>query len=242
MIPDIHDLQRHIEAAARRGIAAHLLPGMTVDEITRVERRMNEPLTLALRDLFRATAGISVEGSDVVDFRGTLPFRVTGLEHALPIAVDDSGNTWVLDTDDAGCLTILFVSFDPSVVIIQSCNLSAFLADVIEASGANRQMAPLIARIWRDDPYAQTRLELFWNRDPVVASFARSLPPGYLVYDLRQRTPGMGFPWTPAASIPIRRFGAALLFAARPARARLLRLPQIARRLWSRFAESVRLS
>ncbi|HKO57515.1 MAG TPA: hypothetical protein VJ276_16695 [Thermoanaerobaculia bacterium] len=240
VIPHIDDLHRHIEASAKRGVAAHLLAGMTVDEVTGVERRMNALLPLALRDLFRATAGIDVAGFGVVDFRGTLPFQLEGFEHALPLVADDVGNMWVLDADDAGCLTVLFVSHAPPVVVIQAEGLSAFMVQIFEPRGPERLIAPLVETIWRKDPFAASRIELLSNRDAVVQRFSHDLRMGDFLYDLRGRRPGMGFTWNPAAPVPIRRAGAALIFASRSPHVLATRCRQLLMRLWSRLAAPVR--
>lgn len=201
---------READDAGREVVIA---PPMTTEEIIAIERQVDFLLPLALRDLFRTTAGFAVDGFHV-DFCSK-GIAAVALSHMLPIATERE-LTWVIGFDQSGWCPVLCISARPAVIAIQSGSITEFIQQVFAAEGPAKVIAPFVAEIAKSNPHARTARSLVGREDPVLAAFARELQRNDLVTDLRARRPGVGFAWDSAS--PIRRAGRHLIFATRAQR------------------------
>jgi hypothetical protein len=194
-------------AALRRPI--EVLPGMTADEIAAVEHRIGTLLPLSIRELFLATAGLTIPGVLSLDFWGSLPFAHPAFPAALPIAADGD-RTWIIDFAEDGSCPILLVSRNPHVVIVQASLLGTFIAQCFEPGGPWFLIQPHVKEIVARNPHAVLCEDLVRAGDAVLRTFAHILKAAYLVTDLRDARAGIGFTWRDGA---IRRAGNTCVFA-----------------------------
>jgi hypothetical protein len=203
------ELNRQLTRAAALRRPIEVLPRMTPDEIAMVERRIGTLLPLSIRELFLATAGLTISGVLSLDYRGSLPFAHPAFPSALPIATDGD-RTWIIDFAEDGSCPVLLVSRNPHVVIVQASLLGTFIAQCFEPGGPWHLIQPHVKEIVARNPHAVPCEDLVHEGDAVLRAFAHTLNTGYLVTDVRDAHGGIGFTWRNGA---IRRAGNASVFA-----------------------------
>src|SRR6185503_731874 len=126
---------------------------------------------------------------------GTVDFLGRGMSvetffKSVPILADGLGNFFVLDAQsrqDSGG-PVLFWCHDPPVAVVQAPTLAGFIEQVLSgdenALTDTREQATM--RIWSGDPYLVPVEQARESDDVVVAAFAKGLPDGYGVADLRK--------------------------------------------------------
>lgn len=84
----------------------------------------------------------------------------------------------------------------------QSPDLSRFLAETLKLGDPTGPRSELdvvhevhAPRVWRENPGVLSREECVASGDPVLEAFARELPTGYEVVDLRRVAIGDGVSW-----------------------------------------------
>ena len=205
----IEELNKQLRRVAALGRPIEVQPGMPPGEIDLVERRIGTLLPLSIRDLFRATAGLTIPGVLALDFRGSIPFTHRAFPAALPIAAGGD-RTWIIDFAEDGSCPVLLVSRNPHVVIVQASLFGTFIAQCFETGGPWRLIQPHVKEILARNPYAALSQDLMNVGDTVLRTFANTLNKGYLVTDLRGARAGIGFTWRNGA---IQRAGNASVFA-----------------------------
>lgn len=197
-------------------------PPATADEIAALEERFGGSLPRELREVLAVTQ--SIEGPlELIDFLGVSGgMEVPGMPTALELAGDGFGNFWVADlTPDSSDLSpVSLACHDPPVVLFQSPSIGDFLREVF------RQLTPphesLIDsvhddrafNVWGSDHGALTHQDALAGGDHLEA-FARTLDHSdYLIYDLRDASPGQGFAWGRAGpNAEVLRYGHQRIFA-----------------------------
>jgi hypothetical protein len=213
-----------LEAALARsegGGQLRLLRPLNDGEIDALEARLSARLPAAARELLAFASGfvwtpfgrVSFVGEDVFEFHDLLP-------SGIPLAGDGYGNFWALDVrpDNGAWGTVLFVSHDPPVVVVQARDLDGFVSQVLartSVEGVTVQLPPKMAleRIWLDNPYVIEIRGARGSPDPLVRTFAHTLPDLFGVVDLRSANEGIGFAWgRDGRRSKIVRYGSELLF------------------------------
>lgn len=197
-------------------------PPATADEVAALEERFGVSLPRELREVLAVTR--SIEGPlDLIDFLGeSAGMEVPGMPTALELVGDGLGNFWVADLtpESSDLVPVFFACHDPPVVLFQSQSIGDFLHEVF------RQLTPphgsLIDvvhddrafNVWSSDHGALTQQEALAAGHDLVA-FAQTLDHGdYLIYDLRDASPGQGFAWGRAGpSTEVLRYGHQRIFA-----------------------------
>jgi hypothetical protein len=181
-----------------------LLPGLSDEELRRLEAMIPCPIPTDVRDLLSYTRGFEGSPIESVDFGGFFePIFEELFPCALPIAHDGYGNYWVVDlistTTEWG--PILYVCHDPPVIVYQCADLATFIEDVLRLAEPPYD-GPIDAvheehsmRIWRENPGAVPRDEVLVSTDESIRRFAEQLTSEHYVVDLRRATIGDGFSW-----------------------------------------------
>jgi hypothetical protein len=133
-----------------------------------------------------------------------LPFSKPELfPHGFPVAADGFGNFWVADLSAASTAIgpIYYACHDPPIVAYQSATLGQFLEDLFKLNLPPHE-SPIddvhereSVEIWKRGPGVLGLEAARASADPVLASFARGLPEGFSVSDLRAAKIGDGFAW-----------------------------------------------
>ena len=142
--------------------------------------------------------------------------------HALSIAEDGCGNSWVLDlTSDAKTWgPIFYACHDAPVVVYQTDSLAHFIEEAVKVSSqaVRSEMdavhEELATRIWLENPGATSFEECADSQDEDLKGFALSLDTSYEFIDLRRAKLGDGFSWGRYGSRTVnKRFGEKRIFA-----------------------------
>ena len=213
-------LQEKFQTRHGRSLRFELLPPLSLKEIAAFAARLPGPLPPDLRRLLAFTRGFTIEVDEdwpqdieefLVDFTGTdeslrAPRDSLGaLPHAVCIAGDDAGNSWTVDVDatTGAWGAVMYICHDPPEMVIQSRDLAAFIADVLDLGRSGR--VSNIARVCNGKadglrglpPWEFSAAEARAAGDPDLARFAAGLAENVRIYDLRALRPGMGFDWSP---------------------------------------------
>ena len=215
----------------RRG--ATLMPGLSDEEIGRLQRRISAPIPEPIRELLRYAAGFQLPSVGSVQFTGAGTVDLPGaLPASLALLADGSGNFWVVDIDPANGAwgPVFFVCHDPPVLAMQAPELGAFLFQILAPAESTPGNAlayvqdECVARIWKHDPWLTPAREAGASHDPALFRFAQQVPDTFRIADLRSREVGSGFSWGSAgADAEVRRAGNDLIFAAEQRRPGFLR-------------------
>lgn len=182
-----------------------LLPPMPETEIEELTARIPCPLPTSVRELLRHTRGFANGPLESLEFGGLGSFEFPEIFPCpIDLAHDGFGNYWVADltTASADWGPIYFVCHDPPVIVLQSPNLAHFLEEILKLGnpGGPRSELDLVhedraMRIWTENPEMLSVDECLRSGDPVLEAFARELPEGFEVRDLRKAAVGDGFSW-----------------------------------------------
>src|SRR5207248_8144512 len=89
------DTPREVLERFRRG--ATLMPGLSDEEIGRLQRRISAPIPEPIRELLRYAAGFQLPSVGSVQFTGAGTVDLPGaLPESLALLADGSGNSWVV--------------------------------------------------------------------------------------------------------------------------------------------------
>jgi hypothetical protein len=218
------------ESSDGKNLGLELLPPLTDDEFRRLEKQIPCPIPEEARELFRYARGFSVHNPllhgahrefSVIDLSGL--DAEFGLEqvfpHALSIADDGCGNSWVIDlTSDAKSWGPFFYAcHDAPVVVYQADGLADFIEHAVRPASRSEMEAvheELATRIWLENPGALTFEECADSKDEDMKAFAQALDASYQFIDLRTPKLGDGFSWGRYGPWTVnKRFGEKRLFA-----------------------------
>ena len=181
-----------------------LRPGLPAAEVDELAKRLpTGEIPADIKELLEFTTGFEFYGIDEVTFDG---IGQSGFDNIFPYSVqlahDGFGNFWILDVDSKGHWgNVFYVCHDPAVVVKHSDDLAQFI-DHIHEHGKNPSDSMLntihektVFDISRHN-YGFIELQQARdNGDPVLGSFALSLPDNFVVADLRNKPNGAGFAW-----------------------------------------------
>jgi cell wall assembly regulator SMI1 len=215
---------QHAELVDEDGnqVSLELTPPLTTVQIDELQEQLKLPLPRELRDLLAFCSGI--EGGAVeIDFTGTsMAFAHEEVFPAgLPFAADGFGNFWVLDItpQTIEAASVFFACHDAPVILYQSADLTGFLSELFRMSVSPHNSLvddvheDRLFDVWRKNPGVLDQAMAVISDDPVLHSFASSLPPQFQIIDLRNVQPGMGFSWGRyGPSTEIRRHGYERIF------------------------------
>lgn len=201
-------------------------PGLSDDEIAAFEAQLPGPLPQPIRELLSFCAGFGFPPVGFVDLRGE---ETSGLEEILPrgrvLLGDGFGNQWVIDVDTGSGVwgPVFFVCHDPPVLVLQSVDLAEFLDQVFDLGRPPKRSAihhvrtEVVRQVWTADPFLNPVEGFRQVADETLATFARQLPDGWMVADLRSLQPAQGFAWGRfGPNTCLRRSESDLIFAAGP--------------------------
>lgn len=182
-----------------------LLPPMDGPAIERLESRIPCPLPGSIRSLLERTRGFANGPLESLEFGGLGTFELLEVfPNPIDIAHDGFGNYWVVDltSSSTGWGPIYFACHDPPVIVYQSPDLSDFLEETLKLGDPEGPRSKLdvvhedhALRVLRENPGILGLQECVASGDPVLEAFARELPEGFQVADLRGAAVGDGFSW-----------------------------------------------
>lgn len=182
-----------------------LLPRLPESEIERLAARIPCPLPETVRELLEHTRGFATGPLESLEFGGLDAFELPEVfPHPVDLAHDGFWNYWVVDLTSKSLEwgPIYLACHDPPVIVFQSPNLSHFLEEVLKLGDPEGPRSELdlvhedhAMRIWTENPGTLTLEDCLASGDPVLENFARDLPDGFEVNDLRGAGVGDGFSW-----------------------------------------------
>ena len=154
-------------------------------------------------DLLRFARGIEFDVFDDIRFDSVGQF---GFDNIFPwsvqLAHDGLGNFWILDIDSKGNWgNVFYVCHDPAVVVKHSGTLSEFIQHLDDycrdENNSNIRVIPekTVFEIWENNNGFSGLEECRNSHDPVLRTFALSLPGDFLIADLRNKPNKSGFAW-----------------------------------------------
>lgn len=182
-----------------------LKPGLNDDEINNLAKQLpTGRIPADIRALLKFASGFEFFGLEEISFDA---YAVFGFEnifpHSIQLAGDGFGNFWILDIDANGKWgEVFYVCHDPAVIARHSNNLAEFIRHVDEfGRKGNKSHLDII--------HEQTVLEIEESgsggftelsaarsaADTLLSNFARSLPPNFVIADLRGKPNKSGFAW-----------------------------------------------
>ncbi len=184
-----------------------LLPGLTAAEIQAFETSLGFELPPATRELLEFTNGFEDGPLVLVDFSAADEYvGIDGSEFGwktLGMAADGCGNLWgyALSRDSTDLGPIYYFCHDAPVFLYQSPDLAHFLTELFAwcrppfKSLVDDVHADRLKEVWLENPDLIAVEDARLMPDAVVADFARTLPDGWQVIDLRTPEIGAGFSW-----------------------------------------------
>jgi cell wall assembly regulator SMI1 len=215
-----------------------LLPGLSSEEIARLEPRFPCRLPEEVRELVACTAGLAVRQgcsinspTDEVEleelrFLGTNEAPHNSGPTGFPcicwpvLAPDGCGNFWTVDLrpDSREWGPIYFICHDPAVCAYQARDLTEFVGQIRELLTDTNNNSPLVRmrrtavyNIWADRSATLTHAQALADDAP-LAAFAAQIGPAHTYVDLRKAKIGDGFS---LKHEPILRHGSERIFAYR---------------------------
>ncbi len=175
---------------------------LTVAEIQVFQQDQPAPLPDDIQELLRFNRGFTLLG-ECVDFLGTNRSEFEpSFPCGIPLHSDGFGNFWIAHTDPStgAWAPILFVSYDPAVLVIQSADLVNFLEDFFTAfrpgpANALNQIYQIAFDIWRLDQGLSKVVEVRASPEEAIRAFVKGLKDEDYIADLRGRIIGSGFSW-----------------------------------------------
>lgn len=182
-----------------------LLPPMEATGIETLEARIPCALPDPIRTLLQYTRGFATGPLESLEFAGLGAFEFPPVFPCpIDLAHDGFGNYWIVDLTSASTEwgPIYFACHDPPVVAYQSPDLAHFLIEALKLGAPDGPRSELdrvhedaATRIWSVNPGMQSLEECLESGDPLLEAFARQLPEGFEVKDLRGAAVGDGFSW-----------------------------------------------
>jgi hypothetical protein len=200
-----------------------LAPGLSGPEIAELEKAVGHSLPEDVAELVAFAGGLELCGREICFTRN---FEWTPLDNAFPHAIwlqtADVLDDWFVDVNQqtGHWGPVYFFSHDPAVFVYEFDDLTDFLTEWLRDHGEEGSARMNAAReaaitIWyRQGPmrWSETLVD---SDDPALSAFAKQLPSGYLIADLRSRESGLGVPWG-WDNVDVKRYDDELLFAIRP--------------------------
>jgi hypothetical protein len=184
--------------------SAILKPGLSIEQINNLRPKLPDNyLPEDIVKLLEFSSGFSFYGVDQVSFDALGLF---GFECMFPTSIqlagDKFGNYWILDIDRKGNWgNVFFVCYEPAVIIKHSKNLSEFIIQVGTFGKAGSKLhrdiinEKLIIDIWTKHHGLMTPERAKRSDDITLRAFANTLPPNFLIADLRENSNSKGFCW-----------------------------------------------
>lgn len=185
-----------------------LLPGLYEDQIESFESRIGFSLPPDTRALLKFTNGIDGGPLEAIDFTSSIDYVSIGIDEesefgrmTIGFAADGWGNLWayVLSKDSCDLGPIYYFCHDPPIFLYQSPNLAHFLEELFKMCKPPFQSLiddvheDRLKQVWLDNPDLTDVPQARTSTDPVIAEFARTLPDGWKLIDLRAPEIGAGF-------------------------------------------------
>lgn len=204
-------------------VGLDLTSGLSEADLLEFERAQPGKLSQDVAELLRHTTGLRTSVVNAIDFTGrsfSFDFRDL-VPHGLPIAKTNDGNYWVLDVNPAGAWgPVFYFSHDPPVMVKQFDSLELFITAVASARRVADEAASLVYEVWRDICSGVSAEDARGSKDVLIATFARTLPDNFRIFDLRRKEL-QGFAWGRGrADLDSRRCGTELVFAVEVAKPR----------------------
>jgi len=175
--------------------------------IVELERKLGFALPPELREVLTLAAGIDLtdDGRDADD-----PITFDCIERCareelfgwiLTASTDGAGNDWIIELrpDQQVLGPVWFLCHDAPVLVYQSPDLATFLSDNLRRlqpphDGAIEHVVEhAVHDVWTQK-LDLPREQLLDSPDPLLRTFAHTLPAGWFIRDLRQAKPGDGMP------------------------------------------------
>jgi len=181
------------------------LKGLTMQEIDDLKKLLpGKGMPDEIVELLRFSSGFKFDFFDEVSFINADTFNLEAFfPNVVELAGDGAGNFWLLDIDYEGNWgPVYYACHDPAVIMKQAENLTDFIRQVHDwaKQGDDARFFDLcehaIFKInkLRGGGFISTEVAKASN-DAVLREFAATLPPEYLVADLRNKPVGSGFAW-----------------------------------------------
>jgi hypothetical protein len=175
--------------------------------IVELERKLGFALPPELREILTLAAGLDLvdggrEVDDPIDFAC---IDRCGHEDlfgwVLTPSTDGAGNDWVIELrpDQQVLGPVWFLCHDAPVLVYQSPDLATFLADDLRylQPPHDGPMQHIVEQAVHDvwtQKLDVPREQLLDSQDPILRTFANTLPEGWFIRDLRHAKPGDGMP------------------------------------------------
>ena len=197
-----------------------LQPPASPARIAEIEREIGFALPAELRELLAETAGLDFfDGIDLASI-GPCP-REELFGTTLTAAGDGAGNYWIVELRPGQQVLgpVWFLCHDGPALVYQSPDLATFVADYLRFSATPHDgpveavVENAVHDVWtqKTDPPREALLD---SPDAVLREFARSLPEGWFIRDLRNARTGDGMPLGRfGPGTPLARAGQEFVFA-----------------------------
>ncbi|MGN6419899.1 MAG: SMI1/KNR4 family protein [Pseudobacter sp.] len=186
-------------------IRATALKGLTMPEIDDLRKLLpGKGMPDEIVELIRFSSGFKYDFFDEISFINADTFNLEAFfPNVVELAGDGTGNFWLLDIDYEGNWgPVYYACHEPAVIMKQAESLTDFIKQIhnwakqgddalffqLCDEGVNK------IRKLRNGGFISTQTAKSSN-DPVLRDFAATLPPEYLVADLRNKPIGSGFAW-----------------------------------------------
>lgn len=180
-----------------------LLPPLSPAEIDALAAEWGIPVPSEVRAVLAVARGMEDVPLESLDFTASrLGMDLEGVfPHAVPFAGDGAGNYWFADLAPGadGFGPVLYVDHETDVVVYQCADLAEFIEALVReadspAESAISAVSGELAAAVRDGTERVVSLDqAAASGDAVLATFARGLPEGFRVADLRDPALGDGF-------------------------------------------------
>lgn len=183
----------------------NIVKGLTNAEIDGLKQFLpGKGIPDEIAELLRFAAGIKCYFPDNINFSNVDSFNLEAFfPNLVELSGDGLGNFWLVDVDYEGNWgPVYYACHDPAVIMKQSENLTDFIRQL---HGLFKEgESSLFHQLYDNEPYQINKLlhggfishdEATTSEDPVLREFAATLPPDYLVADLRNKPIGSGFAW-----------------------------------------------
>ncbi len=204
-------------------VSIESLPPPKSEEVKALEASVGQPLPEELRELLAFCSGMNGV-LERIDFVGM--DEEFGIEEIFPnslaFAHDGFGNYWVLDLtpETTEVAPVFFACHDAPVILYQSPNLATFFEELFKMytpphkSLVDNVHEDKLFDVWGKNPGVIDHADAVHSSDSVIRSFAQELAENFVIIDLRNVEPGMGFSWGRfGARTEVRRYGYERIFA-----------------------------